>query len=207
MKQGQTLTNLNPSQLLLMRPTNYEFGMADYLAYEEVRNYFLQTNPRAARAALLAGGILWRLAIETVEKGLVLDGPDTLNAALGITFALRDNADNVFIDDHLTTEESHFIVGTYVRLPLHRHNLAGMGYPMWWPHNDHFNDSSLDFGWWSPVAEKWYCDLRAQYRAGHLGPRTAPEWRNSLRNWDKRARCFTQNSKEAASQFLRGVSM
>ena len=200
------MTNLNPSQLLLMRPTNYEFGMADYLAYEEVRNYFLQTNPRAARAALLAGGILWRLAIETVEKGLVLDGPDTLNAALGITFALRDNADNVFIDDHLTTEESHFIVGTYVRLPLHRHNLAGMGYPMWWPHNDHFNDSSLDFGWWSPVAEKWYCDLRAQYRGGHLQPKTGSAWRNSLRNWNKRACRFTDNSKEAASKFLRGVS-
>ena len=119
-----------------MRPTMYKFGAADYHAYEEVRDYFLQTNPRAGRAALLAGGILWRLSIESVEKGLVLDGPDTLNAALGITFALRDSADNVFVDDDLTNEESHFIVGTYIRAPLEGRNLAGAGYPMWWPHNN-----------------------------------------------------------------------
>ena len=186
--------------------TNYEFKSADYIAYEEVRDHFLRANPRVGRAALLAGGILWRLAIESVEQGLVLDGLDTLSSALGITFALRDNADNVFVDDDLTADEIHVIVGTYIREPLEKKNFSGMGYPMWWPDNEHFDKSALDFGWWSPVAEAWYCSLRAEYRAGHTQPKTSRQWRKALRNGDKRARIFTQNSKEAASEFLRGVS-
>ncbi|PIL30339.1 hypothetical protein GSI_07524 [Ganoderma sinense ZZ0214-1] len=205
-KQGLKMMDPHLGHRPLRRPTNYVFNVADFCAYEEFRDHFLQANPRIGRAALLAGGILWRLAIESVERDLVLDGPNTIKTALGITFALRDHADDVFIDDSLTADEIHIIIGTYTRDPIFWRNVSGSGFPSWWPDSGHFEASSLDFGWWSPVAEAWYCELRAKYRKGNAQPKTGPEWRNVLRNRDKRARMFTEHSKTAAAAFLRGIS-
>ena len=199
------MTDPNLYHRLLRRPTNYEFTAPDYHAYEEVRDHFLRTNPRVGRAALMAGGILWRLAIETVERDLVLNGPDSLTYARKITFALRDSADNVFVDDDLSADETYVILGTYIREPVDWNNFEGAGYPMWWP-GGHFEGSALDFGWWSPLAEDWYCDLQEKYHAGKSQPRTGREWHNMLRNRDKRARMLTENSKAAAATFLGGIS-
>ena len=205
-KEGHTRVDPGLHHHLLMRPTTYTFSALDYHAYEEVRCYFLRSNPRIGRAALLAGGIVWRLAIETVAPDIVLGGPDAITYAQGITFALRDSSDNVFVDDDLADNEIQIIVGTYIREPLNRYNLSGSGLPMWWPNRLHFDDSSLDCGWWSPVAEEWYCDLRAKYRTGKSQPKTGPEWRKALRNRDKRLRVFTGNSKKAAEASLCGIS-
>ena len=66
----------------------------------------------------------------SIKKGLVLNGPDTVNAALRITFALYNNANNVFINNNLTNKENNFIIKTYIHALLEWWNLTGMGYPM-----------------------------------------------------------------------------
>ncbi|KAI1782698.1 hypothetical protein LXA43DRAFT_425051 [Ganoderma leucocontextum] len=207
-KQGltRTMADSNVYHRLMMRPTNYQFKALDFFAYEEVRDHFLRANPRIGRASLLAGGILWRLTIESLVPDLVLDGPGDLAYARGIGFALRDSADDIFVDDQVTIDEVRIIVGTYIREPTQLNNAAGAGLPMWWPDFGHFEGSALDCGWWSPVAEDWYCALREQYRSGTSQPKTGSQWRSVLRNRDKRTRLFTKNSMAAAKAFLGGIS-
>ena len=135
--------NLHP--WLLRHPNKCKFSVLDFHTYEEVCDHFLWANPCIGCAALMAGGLLWRLAVETIEQDLVLDSPDSLGYACGITFTLCDSADNVFMDNSLTEAEICIIIRTYIQEPKHWNNFDGAGYPMWWP-GGAFEESSLDFG-------------------------------------------------------------
>lgn len=140
--------------------------------------------------------------MESLMPDIVLDGPGELACAQGIGFTFRDRTGVVYVDDTLTGDEIDLIIGTYLRQPKESSNVRGVAFPAWWPGPVHFDDSALDFGWWSPIAEKWYRALRTAYRAGTGQPKTGPQWRQSIRNWDKRARRFTDHSRDAALTFL-----
>lgn len=191
-----------PSHRLTVRPVKYKFTAADFEAYEHSRRYIFR-DPRIARAALLAGGILWRLAIEDAPPDLVLDGPDPTAYQLGIGFRLQDEKGCYYIDDDLTNEEVSNILGTYFEQPKpDRVKWDNDTYPMWWPPIRHIKGSALDFPTWTPVAENWYRTLRSKYRRGDLAPKKGVEWRTSVRNWDKRARRVMERSNESADIFL-----
>ena len=187
-----------------MRPSNHNFTAADFEAYEYSRHYIFR-DPHVARAALLAGGILWRLAIEEVLPDLVFEGPDMVSAQLGIGFHLRDEKSGcIYVDDNLTQGELSNIVGMY----FEQHQLGPIDwdndkYPMWWPLPRYVKGSSLDFPAWTPVAENWYQGLRAKYCQGECGPKQGRDWRTSLRNWDKRSRQVLQASREEMGILLR----
>nr|VWP02666.1 Candidapepsin-5 (EC (ACP 5) (Aspartate protease 5) (Secreted aspartic protease 5) [Ganoderma boninense] len=152
-----------PELRLTIRPLNYVFTAVDFEAYEFSRSYIFR-DPRIARAALLAGGILWRLAIEEVVPDLVLDGPDPLSTQLGIGFRLRDEKDGyVYMDDQLTAVEVGSIVGMYFeKSEQHRIKWDRDTCPTWWPLPAYFKGSALDYPVWTPVAENWYQSLRRQ---------------------------------------------
>lgn len=90
-----------------LRPYNYVFTWADYMAYETERNRLL--NGPAGRAALMAGGLLWRLALEVVGEEQVLFGP-TYTTQTQILVTL-DGID--FVDDVLTPDQMDIICGNY----------------------------------------------------------------------------------------------
>jgi hypothetical protein len=92
------------------RHEGYEPGAADYEAYESVRDAFLRS-PRA-RAALLKGGIVWRLAMEFLEPGLVLAGPSDDALAHGQSFHPTADAPK-YCDDELTSDELDLVCGVY----------------------------------------------------------------------------------------------
>ncbi|KAI1783022.1 hypothetical protein LXA43DRAFT_1068047 [Ganoderma leucocontextum] len=145
-----------PPLRLTIRPFNHKFTAADFEAYEYSRRYIFR-DPRIARAALLAGGILWRLAIEEVAPDVALDGLDLVSAQLGIGFRLHDKSGYVYVDDDLTHEEISNIVGMYFEQPdRNRIKWDHDTYPMWWPLPRHFKDTALDFPTWTPVDENWY---------------------------------------------------
>jgi hypothetical protein len=92
------------------RHEGYIPGAADYEAYENARDAFLRS-PRA-RAALLKGGIVWRLAMEFIEPGLVLAGPSDDALVCGQPF--RPTAGDLeYWDDELTVDELDLICGVY----------------------------------------------------------------------------------------------
>ena len=57
------------------RFSGYVPSKQDYETYKSIRNRFL-SSPRA-RAAVLKGGIIWRLAKEAIPESAVLSGPST----------------------------------------------------------------------------------------------------------------------------------
>lgn len=198
----QNTDNISP-QYLPLRPINHKYTPLDFAAYEEMRDNLLRNDPRIGRAALLSGGLLWRLAIECLAPDSVLDGPGEFAYDYGIGFTFCDHNGAVYVEDNLTDAEVRCIIGTYVREPAERGNIHGFAYPSWWPDPVRFEESSVHFGWWSPISERWYRKTRAEYRSGVRSPRTATEWRASIRNRDKRARRFVEATGEAAAAFLR----
>jgi hypothetical protein len=91
------------------RPIGYTPHLADYAVYRCSLARFLH-QPQA-RAALLKGGIVWRLAREFLDNDVVLMGPSQ-NALHGMLGVFR-YGDTNFCDDELTDEEMDLICGVY----------------------------------------------------------------------------------------------
>ena len=203
--QTATLSDPRPLLRLTIRPFNHNFTAADFEAYECSRRYLFR-DPRIARAALLAGGILWRLAIEDVALDVALIGPEPLFSQLGFGFRIQDEKGDVYVDDGLTHIEMCNIVGMYFEQPAHdRVKWDNDTYPMWWPLPCYLKDHALDFPTWTPVNDDWYIRLRTKYREGQDKPKQGIQWRSSLRNFDKRARQLTQHSREMTDIALRRI--
>lgn len=87
---------------------NYKPDVVDYKGYERDRATFLLSD--RARAALLEGGIVWRLAIEHLKFDDVIGGPAELDSGLYERF------DGELVggwDDKLTNDELDLICGVY----------------------------------------------------------------------------------------------
>lgn len=96
--------------LLRHRPTGYVFDQADFLAYESSRDSFLQSHPYARRA-LCEGGIIARLARESMSDTLVFQGPS--EEALEGKCSVFASPDGIMVDDHLPQDIKDLICGTY----------------------------------------------------------------------------------------------
>jgi len=97
--------------LLRHRPTGYRFDLADFVAYETSRDSFLQSHPYARRA-LCEGGIIARLARESMSDTLVFQGPS--EEALEGNYSVFATHDGIMVDDYLSQDIKDFICGTYI---------------------------------------------------------------------------------------------
>jgi hypothetical protein len=91
------------------RQQGYKPDYADYVAYATTRDSFLRL-PHA-RAALLKGGIVWRLAIEVTGCFAALEGPSEHVLKHGAFITLPSG--NQFWDDELSDAELDLICGVY----------------------------------------------------------------------------------------------
>ncbi|KAJ3898862.1 hypothetical protein F5879DRAFT_811883 [Lentinula edodes] len=109
---NQVLPPQRRSVVLGRRPSNFNPGLAEYLAYEYRRNSFLRST--RGRAAILAGGIIARLARRIVDENDVFDGPtdEALHGqqALCVWDKTQPAA---FWDDSLSEDEVDLICGSY----------------------------------------------------------------------------------------------
>jgi hypothetical protein len=96
-----------------VRLAGYKFTEEDYYAYEQQRAALL-SDTRVARAALLRGGIVWRLAVATLSFDDVLEGPTTAATLQrrGIVVRTSDNSLEL-CDDGLSQLELDIICGLY----------------------------------------------------------------------------------------------
>ncbi|KAJ8579438.1 hypothetical protein M405DRAFT_870272 [Rhizopogon salebrosus TDB-379] len=84
---------------------------ADYVMYEQHRHEFM--NQPRARAALLHGGLIWRLALHSFgfdDLPSVLDGLSREAVPFGLMLSINGQT---YFDDELSEEEEDFICGTY----------------------------------------------------------------------------------------------
>jgi hypothetical protein len=95
------------------RPAGYKPDLLDYQSYERTRDSYLR-QPHA-RAALLGGGIVWRLSFDALGISPVLDGPTVDAIEYGIRTHALDSSGQPFMlyDDALTENETDLICGVY----------------------------------------------------------------------------------------------
>jgi hypothetical protein len=102
---------MKPSPTLGFYAKNYEPGLREYRHYERVRKEFCSL-PRA-RAALTRGGIIWRLALESIgvpAEEIVRNGPSQEVLTHGISVT-DPQTSNILWDDDLSEEEKDLICG------------------------------------------------------------------------------------------------
>ncbi|KAJ3726417.1 hypothetical protein DFJ43DRAFT_1002189 [Lentinula guzmanii] len=99
--------------ILGFRPAGFSPTLQDYHAYEVLRDDFLRS--ARGRAALLAGGIVARLARDAVNEQDVYDGPteNALQEGEHVLCVWEEGKHFALWDDNLTEEEIDLICGTY----------------------------------------------------------------------------------------------
>ena len=98
-----------PEQRLPHRREGFDYTPAVYEAYEARLAEFFQDH-RHARAALLAGGIVWRLAMEYLGPEDALWGPSD---STYYAYETTSESGDTFVDDDLTAAEMDLICGVY----------------------------------------------------------------------------------------------
>ncbi|KDQ63888.1 hypothetical protein JAAARDRAFT_682625 [Jaapia argillacea MUCL 33604] len=93
------------------RPKSYRPTLQDYSVYESIRDGFLLRQAHS-RAALMKGGIIWRLAIHALGKDHVLQGPSHHIMVMGVGLLDR-RLGSSFWDDDLSEGEMMLISGCY----------------------------------------------------------------------------------------------
>lgn len=93
---------------LPQRQAEYVFSKRDYDEYVHYRTLLL-SQPRG-RAALLRGGLIWRLAWATLSVDATVRGP----TGEGHIIMLEDGRQGIWCDDELTEVECNLLCGTYI---------------------------------------------------------------------------------------------
>ena len=224
--------NVNPRNLrkrlrrcpgLGYRQVGYKPDLLDYKSYEELRDRFLRQP--FGRAALLEGGIVWRLSLEALGIAPALDGPATDAIAYGIHTAAVDSSGRTFTlyDDALSEEETDLICGVYkiytgICLTIVLFLLTdpfflvqGRGTQTmdgsWWPKPRIFEKSGLFWGYWTPKCEAWFQGRLRDILAGNATVISGNQWRISAIRFQQSqaSRLVTANSKHSA-EYLQALS-
>ncbi|PSS10991.1 hypothetical protein PHLCEN_2v3364, partial [Hermanssonia centrifuga] len=175
-------------------PYDYQPTPGDYTNYEGQRDTLLGRE-RVCRAALMKGGIVWRLAMEMFGVESVLFGPKDVEAAL-YRAVLHDGGS--YVDDDLTQDELDVVCGVYKVTT--KNNLNAHSASSWWPKSSTWLDSGFDFGYWTPQNELWFCRRRREIRAGQAKLKTTKEWKAQLKGEKVLSRQLISKIRELSSR-------
>jgi hypothetical protein len=169
----------------------------DYREYEASRDAVIRGYD--GRAALLAGGIVWRIAFDSVgDPEKAINGPGELPTRKNY-FLMEDEG---YIDDVLNDHQEAVICGVYCILPseyqiefmrtvttVNKQNIGGITnatsqpvFISWWPSATTWKESGMDVGYWTESNEKWFSDRLAKILTGQEHPKTASEWKSVLQH-------------------------
>lgn len=223
-KKGVPFQILNPQKLEgaqfydhpgpVVHPVGRSPQHADYLAYRQELARFFTHYPHAYAAALCAGGILWRIAMD------VLPPPDVYD----ITRLFHPNGcfsrlinGEKYWTPQLTVREEDVISGVYKWAicksdrtspleTLDSPTLASSNSPMecsWWPKHQAWSGSGLDFGAWAPFDEDWYAKRSAQFQEGAANCIRVRNWKSGIKYQEKPTRIFLQKVRTLTDEFVR----
>ncbi|KAF7796983.1 hypothetical protein EIP86_008172 [Pleurotus ostreatoroseus] len=154
-----------------------EFSLEDYLMHEQHRKNLLK-QPRG-RAALLKGGIVWRLALEVLGEEaatMALTSPEEYKFGVNV-------GDRYLVDDELTESELDVIVGVYHVATSQRAfaNDTDSSIVSWWPRHASWQNSNYNLGHWTWKAELWFRNRRKDILEGSAKPMNQGRWRRALK--------------------------
>lgn len=189
-----------PSPALGRRPREFKkfADKKDYRAYE-ARARALLNEPRG-RAALLQGGIVWRIAMELLGEDALeraISGPSSDCHLYGREF-VPPSKQAPYYDDQLTEDEISLIIGAYV-LPqrtwyvsfivivadirvgeenLHQQKSMIVS---WWPSPEQWQKYKGYQAYWGPDHEKWFQTRLDGVRCSDMRPRSGTHWKDSTK--------------------------
>ncbi|TDL13642.1 hypothetical protein BD410DRAFT_707328, partial [Rickenella mellea] len=172
-----------------VRPPQYKPDAADYAAYEAARDNFLQQGH--ARAALLKGGIVWRLAVEYLGPNAVYTGPSERALTCGNVLYIDGKR---HCDDSLTSDEVDFICGVYQVYTGHGFQVS---HKSWWPKQATWEKSTYNVGYWTRFAEEWFQARLVLIRNNTATLKSATEWYETFGKKGKTLKLARINEKSA----------
>ncbi|EIW58372.1 uncharacterized protein TRAVEDRAFT_124826 [Trametes versicolor FP-101664 SS1] len=192
---------MSPTEKCLgWRPPSFRPTEWDYRAYE-ARAYEILSSPRG-RAAVLHGGIVWRLAMEILgghPQQLANTGPST--DVFVHSQAIQPRHGPPYYDDGLSQEEIDIICGTYKIMDSGHKDVV---YFSWWPRPAQWSYSGMNVGYWTQFCEDWF-QLRLQaIRDSNAAPHSGKEWRNKI-TFHQGARKVKRAVEVASERFLLDV--
>lgn len=190
----------------------YKPDQHDYAAYE-ARCQELLRRHGFLRAALLKGGIIWRLVLAVLGFDDIIGGPSM--SALN-PFVIELDGEWV-LDDDLTAEEMDIICGVCrIRTGM----LSSISYWMcrslifdsgintsdaslssWWPRHDVWMKSNYNDGHWTWRDEVWFRERLEKIRCSTHTVRPAGEWKSSIKGEPEWGR-MQNNLKTLARAFI-----
>ncbi|KAF8831592.1 hypothetical protein HHX47_DHR1000368 [Lentinula edodes] len=209
--------------VLGFRPVGFVPTLQDYCSYELVRNDFLRS--ARGRSALLAGGIIARLARGIVDVNDVYDGPTghALNEGEQALCVWEAGQACAFWDDKLTDEEMDLICGSYevatgsysfpsnlilIQKSMHlgfisREGKQQTAIKSWWPRSGSWRSCGLNCGYWSSDAEDWFRNRLDQILKSTvpMALMTSQEWHGRLKF--QRAHTLSNQNDGFAAEYLK----
>ncbi|PPQ81520.1 hypothetical protein CVT26_010863 [Gymnopilus dilepis] len=205
-----------PSLLMPVRFSDYRFTYHDYELYLQDRERLL-SDPRIRRAALMRGGIIWRLASSHVGPSEVLMGPtfSALRYRQGFCTPSH-NYGEIYWDDGLHETEMNALcglvycyTGNYIfYLCLALSNLMsiylGRGnqqqYLSWWPLDGTWR-KDVELPFWNERLEGLVQGRLRELSTGTAKPLNASEWHRRIRSASNVRRVF-RNLGDASRKLL-----
>ena len=170
-----------------LRPVGYIPRTHDYNAYVAARtNVFLS---HIGRAALLKGGLIARLARDTVSVSDILSGPESSTSLMIGTVGGVQLVDDQLSDYQLDVISGVYYVETATDAKIYEHL-------SWWPKNGVWHNSGYFSEQWSSDAETWYQKRLKAIQDGTAKLYNSSEWKSELRRYKSVTRALlTQNDR------------
>jgi hypothetical protein len=147
----------------------------------------------------MKGGIVWRLAMQSLHQDDVIAGPSESVYQSGICF-VEEGSGKHWWDDDLTEDEMNLICGVYKVFTGKGLQISDMS---WWPKHSAWERSGADFGYWSAKCEEWFQTRLTEIRDGKKALRAAGTWSNAL-SFQRKTRRFINANEELAAKYLAG---
>lgn len=190
------------------RPKNYKPTLHDFKAYLDRRDQLL-LDPSVVRAALLHGGIIWRLAVDSlffINRGGIDWDAILFHESEAVTLSQQDLG--VIVGMYtvwtgklisLTFNETQFLTQHFTGEANVDKELS------WWPQHAQWKQSNADVLYWSQSCESWYQNRLKGIIGNTLDVRSGRQWRQALNLFSQTAKIMEAN--EANSQrFLRSLT-
>ncbi|KAI0085723.1 hypothetical protein BDY19DRAFT_896089 [Irpex rosettiformis] len=173
-----------------IKPHGINLTCEDYKMYMRTRDALLSGPAR--RAALLEGGIVWRLAWTTCSIEETSSGPDINNELSHGQIKTLELGGKRCAETILSQQDQYIIVGVY-------RVLRTAAITSWWPTSEVWASSGYAVGYWSYAAESWFQQRLKRIRSGDAMPMNSAEWRNSLRHTVLDSRGFISNIEKLSA--------
>ncbi|PPR00608.1 hypothetical protein CVT24_005490 [Panaeolus cyanescens] len=166
------------TRLLPYRTKDHVFTGEDYEVYMTAVENALGEK-RQARAALMSGGFVWRMAKTMCNSDVVLEGPSGLSDNADDNLIVKDvETGEVYIDDGITTLEEELLCGVMECFTGNGNQTSRRSF---YPLPKTFTGSGMDYGRWTVILEDVFKAVREATISGERKPKSMGEWRDGTR--------------------------